>query len=562
MTTQSPLRYRDQMNNIVRLGERIGGGGEGDVFAVIGQPGSAAKIWKRGGDADKSARKVQIMSQRPASRQAENGYTIAWPQDLLYEDGTQRRIVGYTMRRIPGEWENIIDYCSPVAAQKLAHTRGQDITAIRRRRIAYNLCRAVNAIHQSGYVIGDINDQNIMVSRNGEIAVIDCDSFQVEDDRGEKLTTDRVRQEFQPPEIQRLNTSRDVPRDYDHDAFALAVLLFKLLCEGQHPYDCLTANNDQYQNHPPRIRDGISPFHGERATPQWKNAWNQLEEPIKDRFIHTFTAVDPRSRTKPEQWIEVFAQPRANARKTDSRFKASTNPQGKPGGSARQPNQQRYTVQGAQGSSWQERAQLEQTEYHTLVEAFASALNLSVVIQSAILLAITSLAAGIALLIPQSRAWLSDTLGYGWVSAGAFVFITPLFLSMLRTNAQHWGWRLWLASAVVATISVIAMALIDGGSGYGVSGLWGHSLTGGGKPFIAATELFIAIEVLIPLLITDANAAMKTMVAVAVLTFLALSVWIAYIIVMWVIANFVAILSAVLILTMMAVIAFVIFSKK
>ena len=436
MTTQSPLRYRDQGNNIVRLGERIGGGGEGDVFAVIGQPGSAAKIWKRGGDADKSARKVQIMSQRPASGQAgNNGYTIAWPQDLLYEDDTQRRIVGYTMQRIPGEWENIIDYCSPVAAQKLAHTQGQNITESRRRRIAYNLCRAVNAIHQSGYVIGDINDQNVLVSRNDEVAVIDCDSFQVEDDRGGKLTTDRVRQEFQPPEIQRLNTSRDVVRNYDHDAFALAVLLFKLLCEGQHPYDCLTANNDQYQNHPPRIRDGVSPFHGVRSTRQWGKAWSQLEEPIKDRFTRTFTAVEPRSRTKPEQWIEVFAQ---------------------------SPNQQRYTVRSAQSSSWQELAQL--------VEAFASALSLSVVIQSAILLAITSLAAGIALLIPQSRAWLSDTLGYGWVSAGAFVFITPLFLSMLRTNAQHWGWRLWLASAVVATISVIAMALIDGGSGYGVSG--------------------------------------------------------------------------------------------
>ena len=192
----------------------------------------------------------------------------------------------------------------------------------------------------------------------------------------------------------------------------------------------------------------------------------------------------------------------------------------------------------------------------------APALSLSVVIQSAVLLAITSLAAGIALLIPHSQAWLSGTLGYGWVSAGAFVFITPLFLSMLRTNAQSWGWRLWLASAVVATISVIAMALIDGGSGYGISGLWGHSLTGGGKPFIAAMELFIAVEVLIPLLVTDAKVAMKMMTVVAVLAFLALAVWIAYIIVMWVIANFIAVLGTVIMLTMMVVIAFAIFSKR
>ena len=540
MTTQSHLRYRDQRNNIVRLGERIGGGGEGDVFAVIGQPGSAAKVWKRGGDAGKSARKVQIMSQRPASRQAgNNGYTITWPQELLYEDGTQHRIVGYTMRRIPGEWGKIIDYCFPVAARKLAHTQGQDITAIRRRRIAYNLCRAVNAIHQSGYVIGDINDQNLLVSRNDEVAVIDCDSFQVEDDRGRKLTTDRVRQEFQPPEIQSLNTSRNVVRSYDQDAFALAVLLFKLLCEGQHPYDCLTANNDQYQNHPPRIRDGVSPFHGVRATPQWQNAWSQLEEPIKTRFKRTFTAEEPRGRTKPREWIEALAPPRANAQQ---RYTAQ-----------RQPNQQRYTVQSSRSSSRQERAQQEQqecvqystdndTEYHTLVEAFASALNLSVVIQSAVLLAITSLAAGIALLIPQPRAWLSDTLGYGWVSAGAFAFMTPLFLSMLRTNAQPWGWRLWLASAVVATISVIAMALVDGGSGHGISGLWGHALTGGSKPFIAAIELFIAVEVLVPLLATDASVAKRAMAVVAAMTFLALIAWVVYIVVMWIIVNILAVL--------------------
>ena len=571
MTTQSDSRYRDQRNNIVRLGERIGGGGEGEVFAVVGQPDSAAKIWNRGGDASKSARKVQIMSQRPASRQAgNNGYTITWPDDLLYEYSTQR-IVGYTMRRIPGEWEKIIDYCSPVAAKDLARKQGQSITPIRRRRIAYNLCRAVNTIHQAGYVIGDISDQNVLVSRNDEVAVIDCDSFQVKDGKGQTLRTDKTRLEFQPPEIQ--HTGNDVDRNYDHDAFALAVLLFKLLCEGQHPYDCVIGNSDQYQNHPHRIKDRISHFHGTRTTTHWTNAWSQLEEPVKARFKRTFAAVEPCGRTKPGEWIEAFAPRQPNQqrytaqRQTDPQGKPGvaprqpnqqrytaqrqTDPQGKPGVVPRQPNQQRYTAQSTQSSSGQNGAQSgtrNATADHAPVESHTPALSWPAVIQSAVLLAIISLAAGIALLIPQSRAWLSDTLGYGWVSVGGFVSMTPLLFSMPRTNAQTRGWRLWLASAVIATISVIAMALIDGSSGYGISGLWGHALTGGGKPFIAAMELFIAVEVLILLIVTGANAAIITMAVVAVLAFLALVAWIVYIIVIWIIANIVSILVIIFII--------------
>ena len=168
-----------------------------------------------------------------------------------------------------------------------------------------------------------------------------------------------------------------------------------------------------------------------------------------------------------------------------------------------------------------------------------SAIIQSAVIQSAILLAIIILASGIAIAIPAARDWLVLTLGYGWVSVGVLIAITPVFWSMLDNNEHFWGLRLWLASAVAAAISIIAMSLIDGGSGYGVSGLWGHALTGGGKPFIAAIELFIAVELLIPLLVPNGYAANIAMGVVFVLAVLALVGWLIYIVVMWVIANFI-----------------------
>ena len=46
-------------------------------------------------------------------------------------------------------------------------------------RTARNLAAAISALHSSGYVAGDLNESNILVTPTALVTLIDTDSFQV-----------------------------------------------------------------------------------------------------------------------------------------------------------------------------------------------------------------------------------------------------------------------------------------------------------------------------------------------------------------------------------------------
>jgi DNA-binding helix-hairpin-helix protein with protein kinase domain len=45
--------------------------------------------------------------------------------------------------------------------------------------VAANIARAVATVHEQGFVIGDVNPKNILVTRQATVHLLDCDSFQV-----------------------------------------------------------------------------------------------------------------------------------------------------------------------------------------------------------------------------------------------------------------------------------------------------------------------------------------------------------------------------------------------
>ena len=110
--------------------------------------------------------------------------------------------------------------------------------------------------------------------------------------------------------------------------------------------------------------------------------------------------------------------------------------------------------------------------------------------------------AAVAWFVPDIRAWLTETLAFGWAAVGVFAVALLLALSrqpsvLLRT------WRWWLAGALAAALFIVGAALVRGDTGalyaYGMSGEWGYALTGGSVG-IAALE-FVAILALLGLLL-------------------------------------------------------------
>ena len=99
-----------------------------------------------------------------------------------------------------------------------------------------NLAAAVGALHLRGYVIGDVNESNTLVTESALVTLVDTDSFQVRDPQTGLVYRCPVgTPQFTPPELQN-KTFAHVDRMPEHDAFGLAVLIFQLLMEGAHPY--------------------------------------------------------------------------------------------------------------------------------------------------------------------------------------------------------------------------------------------------------------------------------------------------------------------------------------
>ena len=111
-------------------------------------------------------------------------------------------------------------------------------------------------------------------------------------------------------------------------------------------------------------------------------------------------------------------------------------------------------------------------------------------------------AAALAWFVPPIREWLAQTLAFGWVPAGLYATIALLVLVHRPLNLFT-GWRWWLAGALFVALLIGAAGFVRGESGalyaYGMSGAWGHALTGGNLG-VAIVE-FVVAGALIGLLI-------------------------------------------------------------
>ncbi|MDD1704480.1 MAG: hypothetical protein LUP97_04530 [Methanoregula sp.] len=224
--TRVPLTpFLDSAGTVIRLGKRIGSGGEGDVYEILpGHQNLVAKIYHKPLD-DRKQQKLLLMA-RGCNEELQA--ISAWPTDLLRikPDGP---VVGFLMPRI-ADCEPIHKAYGPTHRKEaFPHADWRFLI-----RTAKNLAAAFYVIHKFGYVIGDVNEGNILVDDKACVRLIDCDSFQVR--AADQLYRCEVGvAQFTPPEISKSKNFR-MERTANHDNFGLAILNFQLLFLGRHPY--------------------------------------------------------------------------------------------------------------------------------------------------------------------------------------------------------------------------------------------------------------------------------------------------------------------------------------
>ncbi len=234
--------YADGSFGKVALGGLINrGGASGKIYLVENKPDYVAKIFHNRNKSKTNRQKLEAMLlNKPNFSPVENEgrcYTqIAWPEAVLEDE--KGFCVGYLMPLINMESAVSLDHLLQKAIrQKL----GLPEKYAYRIFAAYNVASMVTSLHKCGHYIVDLKPSNVSVYKeNMLVAMVDCDGFSIQ---GENIRypAEFVSEEYIYPEGMD-KTCADMGEE--QDKFALAVIIFKLLNNGIHPFSGVPRKND------------------------------------------------------------------------------------------------------------------------------------------------------------------------------------------------------------------------------------------------------------------------------------------------------------------------------
>ena len=281
--------YGDGSWEQVVLGEMINkGGAAGRIHRVEGHPRLVAKIFHNLNKSSTNREKLQAMllnrpSFSPAMKDGKqftmedgNSYVqIAWPEALL--ENETGFCVGYLMPLIDLSQAASLDHFMQKAIrQKLRLTEKYE----HRLQAAYNLCTMVAALHEKGHYIVDLKPSNVYVYKQSMlIALLDCDGFSIRGEKG-RYPAEFVSEEYIYPEGMQQNCDQ---MGEEQDKFALAVILFKLMNNGIHPFSGMPRKQGT-QNL--TIQERIAAYHYAYGS------WADLYQAPHPYSIHDYFAKD------------------------------------------------------------------------------------------------------------------------------------------------------------------------------------------------------------------------------------------------------------------------------
>ncbi|MDR2031463.1 MAG: DUF805 domain-containing protein [Azoarcus sp.] len=218
------MAYTDSSGKTIRLGKQISQGGEGAVHEVAGSGNVLAKICERlPGDTHFGEKLVFMVNNIDQELLAH----AAWPKTLLYRDG---QLCGFIMPRFKNAREL---HLFTDARDRQTYFPGRDGFAFA-VHVAQCVAIAFHHVHRFGYVVGDVQLRNILLDEAGTVRIIDCDSFQVTTPQGVVYPCLVGVPDFKAPEL--YDHLSGAPRTIAQDNFAMAIILFKLLLDDNHPF--------------------------------------------------------------------------------------------------------------------------------------------------------------------------------------------------------------------------------------------------------------------------------------------------------------------------------------
>jgi hypothetical protein len=300
----------DSTRRPISLGQELYRGGEGIIYPLQGQPHLVAKLYMPAAPKGYDDKLAWMKANPPADPSRTPGHSsIAWPINLLYS--ASGAFAGYTMPHIKK--------AVPLLAVFNPRSRARTLPDFDTRylhRTARNLASAIVALHGRGYVVGDINESNILITPAALVTMIDTDSFQAQEHAPARIITYPCpvgKPEYTPPELQG-KVFRGLLRQPEHDYFGLGVLIFQLLMEGSHPFRAQWLGSGDPPSVEERIAKGWFPYvklPGRNVAPPpnapaLENLHPGLATLVQRCFVDGH--YNPRLRPSPDEWEQALAQ--------------------------------------------------------------------------------------------------------------------------------------------------------------------------------------------------------------------------------------------------------------
>lgn len=291
---------KKELNLITKGSKR---GGEGCIYRVAGRSKLVAKVYHDGKATEEKRHKLEAMLANPPKRLT-RAHCLAWPQDILLNEVGQ--FIGFTMLAA----KEGSDVLAAYTHRERRNNNHPNTTRRNLYKMAINLCYALDAVHAQGHVIGDFNPNNIMCRENGDVTLIDTDSFCIQEKALFNVYPCEVgMDDYIAPEIQKKNRSK-ITWKKEHDHFALAVHLFQILLNNRHPFAATPAIGTAPAEYAVKLLvKGIYP-HVRNPETQPDDITDILPQKMQQAFRQTFVDGfrNPAHRYTSKQWIALLKQ--------------------------------------------------------------------------------------------------------------------------------------------------------------------------------------------------------------------------------------------------------------
>ena len=234
--------FRTTTGREFALADRLGGGGQGEVFQISAFPEFVLKrFFPRTLENDSTLEdRIRVMVDNAPMdwREPRSDHpTLSWPVDSVEESG---QFVGFLMPLLNlSRAVELHQVANPSSRRSPSQAESwiQGFSWRYAVAAAANLALATNRLHDASVVIGDFNERNILVWADARVTLLDCDSMQVTDRACGTTYLCRVgRPDFTAPELIGEDWATTL-REPSGDLYALAIHIHQLLLEGTHPFD-------------------------------------------------------------------------------------------------------------------------------------------------------------------------------------------------------------------------------------------------------------------------------------------------------------------------------------